>query len=196
MQISLVELTILKWGNEEQKRSWLPRLCTGRSSRASASPSPTVGSDATRLRTTAKRDGDDWIINGRKMWISNGSVSKVALVFAQRDPSKGHKGITAFLIDREKRPTAARRCTASSGCAHPIRSELILDDVRVPDSARLGEVGEGFKIAMSALDSGRYSVAAGAVGIGARGASTHRSRTPRSASLRQADRGPPARGRS
>jgi butyryl-CoA dehydrogenase len=164
VQISLVELTILKWGNEEQKRSWLPRLCTGEVLACFGLTEPAVGSDATRLQATAKRDGNDWIINGRKMWISNGSVSKVALVFANADPSKGHKGITAFLIDREKSPYGSQALHGKLGLRSSDSSELILDNVRVPDSARLGEVGEGFKIAMSALDSGRYSVAAGAVG--------------------------------
>jgi len=164
VQISLVELTILKWGTEEQKRAWLPRLCTGEVIACFGLTEPAVGSDATRLQATAKRDGNDWIINGRKMWISNGSVSKLALVFATADPSKGHKGITAFLIDRDMSPYGSQSLHGKLGLRSSDSSELILDNVRVPDSGRLGEVGEGFKIAMSALDSGRYSVAAGAVG--------------------------------
>ncbi len=164
VQISLVELTILKWGTEEQKRAWLPRLCKGEVIACFGLTEPAVGSDATRLQATAKRDGNDWIINGRKMWISNGSVSKLALVFANADPSKGHKGITAFLIDRDKSPYGSQSLHGKLGLRSSDSSELILDNVRVPDSGRLGEVGEGFKIAMSALDSGRYSVAAGAVG--------------------------------
>ena len=164
VQISLVELTILKWGTEEQKRAWLPRLCKGEVIACFGLTEPAVGSDATRLQATAKRDGNDWIINGRKMWISNGSVSKLALVFANADPSKGHKGITAFLIDRDTSPYGSQSLHGKLGLRSSDSSELILDNVRVPDSGRLGEVGEGFKIAMSALDSGRYSVAAGAVG--------------------------------
>jgi len=164
VQISLVELTILKWGTEEQKRAWLPRLCTGEVIACFGLTEPAVGSDATRLQASAKRDGNDWIINGRKMWISNGSVSKLALVFANADPSKGHKGITAFLIDRDASPYGSQSLHGKLGLRSSDSSELILDNVRVPDSMRLGEIGEGFKIAMSALDSGRYSVAAGAVG--------------------------------
>ncbi len=164
VQISLVEMTILKFGTEEQKRAWLPRLCSGEVIGCFGLTEPAVGSDATRLQATAKRDGKDWLINGRKMWISNGSVSKLALVFANADPSKGHKGITAFLIDREKSPYGSQGLHGKLGLRSSDSSELILDDVRVPDSARLGDVGEGFKIAMAALDSGRYSVAAGAVG--------------------------------
>jgi butyryl-CoA dehydrogenase len=164
VQISLVEITILKFGTEEQKRTWLPRLCTGEVIGCFGLTEPAVGSDATRLQASAKRDGDDWIINGRKMWISNGSVSKLALVFATVDPSKGHKGITAFLIDREKSPYGSQALHGKLGLRSSDSSELILDNVRVPDSMRLGEVGAGFRIAMAALDSGRYSVAAGAVG--------------------------------
>src|SRR5713226_432248 len=164
VQISLVELTILKWGTEEQKRAWLPRLCKGEVIACFGLTEPAVGSDATKLQTAAKRDDNDWILNGRKTWISNGSVSKLALVFATVDPSKGHKGITAFLIDREKSPYGSQALHGKLGLRSSDSSELILDDVRVPDSARLGEVGDGFKVAMSALDSGRYSVASGAVG--------------------------------
>jgi butyryl-CoA dehydrogenase len=164
VQISLVELTILKWGTEEQRRAWLPRLCTGEVIACFGLTEPAVGSDATRLQATAKREGADWIINGRKIWISNGSVSKLALVFANADPAQGHKGITAFLVDREKSPYGSQALHGKLGLRSSDSSELILDNVRVPDSARLGAIGDGFKIAMSALDSGRYSVAAGAVG--------------------------------
>ena len=164
VQISLVELTILKWGTEEQKKSWLPRLCKGEIIACFGLTEPAVGSDATRLQASAKRDGNDWIINGRKTWISNGSVSKLALVFANADLSKGYQGITAFLIDRDKSPYGSQALHGKLGLRSSDSSELILDNVRVPDSARLGEIGDGFKIAMSALDSGRYSVAAGAVG--------------------------------
>src|SRR5690349_13663708 len=90
VQISLVELTILKFGTEEQKRRWLPRLCKGELIGCFGLTEPEVGSDATKLRASAKRDGDKWLLRGRKMWISNGSVSNLALVFAQADPAKGH----------------------------------------------------------------------------------------------------------
>jgi len=165
VQISLVELTILKWGTEAQKKEYLPRLCSGAIIGCFGLTEPEVGSDATKLRTSATRDRNDWLIRGRKMWISNGSVSKLALVFAQTDATKGHKGIAAFLLDRDKQPYGSQGLHGKLGLRSSDSSELILDDVRVPDANRLGEVGEGFKIAMSALDSGRYSVAAGAVGV-------------------------------
>ena len=165
VQISLVEMTILKYGTEEQKQKYLPALCRGEIIGCFGLTEPEVGSDATQLRTTAKRDGDGWVLNGRKMWISNGSVSKLALVFAQADPSKGHKGITAFLLEREIHPYGSQSIHGKLGLRSSDSSELLLDNVRVPDSARLGEVGKGFGVAMAALDSGRYSVAAGAVGV-------------------------------
>ena len=165
VQISLVELTVLRFGTEAQKRDFLPRLCRGEIIGCFGLTEPEVGSDATKLRATARRDGTDWIIRGRKTWISNGSVSKLALVFANADPSKGHKGITAFLIDRQKSPYGSQPLHHKLGLRSSDSSELILDDVRVSGDSVLGEVGDGFKIAMTALDAGRYSVAAGAVGV-------------------------------
>ncbi len=165
VQISLVEMTILRFGTEAQKRTYLPALCTGEIIGCFGLTEPEVGSDATKLRTTAKPDGDGWVLNGRKMWISNGSVSKLALVFAQADPSKGHQGITAFVLERERDGYGSQAIHGKLGLRSSDSSELILENVRVPDSARLGEIGEGFKIAMTSLDGGRYSVAAGAVGV-------------------------------
>ena len=165
VQISLVEMTILRFGTEAQKRTYLPALCTGEIIGCFGLTEPEVGSDATKLRTTAKPDGDGWVLNGRKMWISNGSVSKLALVFAQADPSKGHKGITAFVLERDRDGYGSQAIHGKLGLRSSDSSELILENVRVPDSARLGEIGEGFKIAMTSLDGGRYSVAAGAVGV-------------------------------
>ncbi|CAN5148451.1 acyl-CoA dehydrogenase family protein [soil metagenome] len=165
VQISLVELTIARFGSEEQKERYLPMLCRGAIIGCFGLTEPEVGSDAAKLRATARRDGDHWVINGRKTWISNGSVSKLALVFAQADPAKGHRGITAFLLERERDGYGSQSIHGKLGLRSSDSSELILDDVRVPDGARLGEVGQGFSIAMAALDSGRYSVAAGAVGV-------------------------------
>src|SRR6266851_3332126 len=135
VQISLVEITILKFGTEEQKRTWLPRLCKGEVIGCFGLTEPAVGSDATRLQATAKRDGNDWILNGRKMWISYGSVAKLALVFANADPSRGHKGITAFLIDREKSPYGSQALHGKLGLRSSDSSEVILDNVRVAAGA-------------------------------------------------------------
>ncbi|TMF67444.1 MAG: acyl-CoA dehydrogenase [Chloroflexi bacterium] len=165
VQISLVELTLLKFGTEEQKRRYLPRLCKGDLIGCFGLTEPEVGSDATKIRASARRDGDAWVLRGRKTWISNGSVSNLALVFAQTDPAKEHKGIAAFLLERDEQPYGSQPIHGKLGLRSSDSSELILDDVRVPDANRLGPVGDGFKIAMAALDSGRYSVAAGAVGV-------------------------------
>jgi butyryl-CoA dehydrogenase len=165
VQVSLVELTILRFGTEKQKQSWLPRLCRGEIIGCFGLTEPAVGSDAANLQTTAVRDGPDWIIDGRKTWISNGGVSQLALVFARTDPSAPQqKGITAFLVSREHHPYESPRIHGKLGLRSSDTSELVFEHVRVPDHMRLGEEGQGFPIAMAALDSGRYSVAAGAVG--------------------------------
>ena len=166
VQISLVELTILRFGTEEQKRRYLPKLCSGEWIACFGLTEPGFGSDAAGIATSATRDGNDWILNGRKMWISNGGPSKLALVFARTDPAapKAH-GLSAFLLERDAHPYDAPAIHGKLGLRSSNTSELVFDHVRVPDAQRLGECGQGFKIAMTALDSGRYSVAAGAVGI-------------------------------
>ena len=166
VQISLVELTILRFGTEEQKRKYLPKLCSGEWIACFGLTEPGYGSDAAGLATSAVRDGDDWVVSGRKIWISNGGPSKLALVFARTDPTapKAH-GITALLLERDAQPYDAPPIHGKLGLRSSNTSELVFDKVRVPDAQRLGECGQGFKIAMTALDSGRYSVAAGAVGI-------------------------------
>src|SRR5437879_1355227 len=139
VQISLVEMTILKFGTEEQKQRWLPSLCKGEIIGCFGLTEPEVGSDATKLRTSAKRDGDSWVLRGRKMWISNGSVSKLALVFAQGDPSTEAKGMTAFVLERDRQPYGSQALHGKLGLRSSDSSELILDDVRVPDANRPGE---------------------------------------------------------
>ena len=166
VQVSLVELTILNYGTEKQKHGWLPRLCRGEVIGCFGLTEPGHGSDAAGLATTATRDADGWIINGRKTWISNGGVSQLALVFARTDPRAPRaNGITAFLLSREHHPYGSPRIHGKLGLRSSDTSELIFENVRVPDHMRLGEVGGGFQIAMAALDAGRYSVAAGAVGV-------------------------------
>ena len=165
VQVSLVELPILTFGTEEQKRRYLPRLCRGETIGCFGLTEPGAGSDASNLASTARRDGDQWVISGRKIWISNGSVSTLAIVFAQTDPAKKQKGITAFILERDAHPYASPRIHGKLGLRSSDTSELVLEGVRVPDSQRLGEAGQGFAIAMAALDNGRYSVAAGAVGV-------------------------------
>ena len=165
VQISLVEFAILQWGTEKQKRKHLPRLCSGEIIGCFALTEPDAGSDAGNQQTMAKYKDGKWVLNGSKIWISNGGVADIAILFAQTDKTKKHKGITAFLVDTKTKGFSANDITGKLGLRASNTSALFLEDVEVPDSALLGNVGEGFKIAMSSLDNGRYSVAAGCVGI-------------------------------
>jgi len=166
VNVGLTALTILRWGTEEQKREWLPRLCR-EGLGAFGLTEPGAGSDPSSMTTGASRDGDDWIINGAKMFITNGSRGIVTIVFARTEPvgsGRGH-GITAFLVPQDAPGYEGVPIKGKLGLRAGDTAEVVLRDVRVPDSARLGEVGDGLKIALSALDSGRYSLAAGATGI-------------------------------
>ncbi len=165
VQTSLVCGSIEKWGTEEQKQEWLPRLCSGEALGCFALTEPDTGSDAANLRTRAKKTDSGWSISGNKMWISMGNVAEVALVFAQTDPQKKHKGLAAFLVPTADEGYTAQEIHGKLGLRASDTAEISLDEIEVPDSAMLGEIGDGFKVAMSALDKGRYSVAAGCVGI-------------------------------
>jgi butyryl-CoA dehydrogenase len=165
VQISLVELSLARWGTEEQKRRYLPSLCNGKLIGCFGLTEPNVGSDPSSMETTAVADGDHWLLNGHKVWISNGGVAGLAIVFAQTDKSKSHRGIGAFLIERGTTGLSSRDMHGKLGLRASNTGELLLEDCRIPKDQMLGQVGEGFKIAMSALDNGRYSVAAGCVGI-------------------------------
>ncbi|MBI5879169.1 MAG: acyl-CoA dehydrogenase family protein [Chloroflexi bacterium] len=165
VQISLCEAPILKYGNEEQKRKYLPKLASGEWLGCFGLTEPQAGSDAANQQTTCRRDGDHWILNGHKMWISNGTKSKVAIIFAQGDPSKKHRGISAFLVENDTPGFESFEIHGKLGLRSSATAELKLTDVRVHDSQRLGEIGQGFNIAMYALDNGRFGVASGCVGI-------------------------------
>ncbi|MFJ4592866.1 MULTISPECIES: acyl-CoA dehydrogenase family protein [unclassified Kitasatospora] len=167
--LGLVAKSVNGHGTQEQKRHWLPRLTSGESLGCFALTEPGTGSDAANLSTRAVRDGDDWLISGAKMFITNGTWADVALVFARTggdDPDRqGHKGITAFLVPTDLPGFTRTEIHGKLGLRGQATAELALDRVRVPDSARLGEVDKGFRVAMSALAKGRMSVAAGCVGI-------------------------------
>ena len=163
VQTSLVALTILKWGTEEQKMALLPKLCNGEFIGCYGLTEPEAGSDAANQQTKAVKDGDDYLLSGQKTWISCGSIATHALVFATVDPSLGHKGITCFIVDTKSKGFTAQEIKGKLGLRASDTSSLFLDEVRVPKENILGNVGDGFKVAMSALDNGRFSVAAGAV---------------------------------
>jgi butyryl-CoA dehydrogenase len=165
VQTSLVCSAILKWGTEEQKHAYLPKLCSGEWLGCFGLTEPDTGSDAANQKTRAKKTDSGWVINGAKMWISMGNYARVALIFAQTDPELGYKGLACFLVDTDQPGFKASTIEHKMGLHASDTASIALEDVEVGEEAMLGQVGEGFKVAMSALDSGRYSVAAGCVGI-------------------------------
>ena len=156
--------TIAKWGSDEQRAEHLPGLASGESLGCYALTEPGCGSDAAALATRAERDGGEWVLTGSKVFITLGSWATTAIVFA-RTGEPGPRGITAFLVPTASDGFSATPMKGKLGLRAQDTAELTLDGVRVPDSARLGEEGQGFKVAMSALDNGRISLAAGCVGI-------------------------------
>ncbi|MFF1905891.1 acyl-CoA dehydrogenase family protein [Kitasatospora sp. NPDC058218] len=162
--LGLVAKSINSYGSERQKRQWLPRLTSGEALACFALTEPGTGSDAANLTTRAVRDGTDWLISGAKMFITNGTWADLALVFA-RTGGPGRQGITAFLVPTDLPGFTRTEIHGKLGLRGQATAEFALDAVRVPDEARLGEVGKGFTVAMAALAKGRMSVAAGCVGI-------------------------------
>ncbi|MFQ5543808.1 MAG: acyl-CoA dehydrogenase family protein [Nitrospiria bacterium] len=165
VQISLVALTLLKWGTEKQKKRFLPPLCCGKSIACFALTEPEAGSDAASLTTRARETGKTWTLNGMKTFITNGGPADLALVIAQTVPGTGTKGLAAFLVERKKSPFESRPLHGKLGLRASDTSEIYFDETLLPSENILGKVGEGFQIAMSALDQGRFSVAAGCIGI-------------------------------
>jgi butyryl-CoA dehydrogenase len=163
---SLVSLCIRDWGTEEQKRTYLPRLASGEWIGCYALTEPNAGSDVASIETTARAEGDYYVLNGEKIWITNGTSAHVAIVFASRDRSARHKGICAFLVETDT-PGFHREPMPGKELGHRASEHIRITfkECRVPKSALLGAPGEGFKVAMSALDRGRLGVAAGAVGV-------------------------------
>jgi hypothetical protein len=164
VNVGLVGKTIAKWGTEAQQREWLPRLASGDALGCYALTEPGSGSDPSSLVTRATRDGDDWVLSGSKIFITLGSWAGLALVFA-RTGEEGARGLTCFLVPTGTDGFAATRIKGKLGLRAQDTAELTLEGVRVPDENRLGREGDGFKVAMSALDNGRISLAAGCVGI-------------------------------
>jgi alkylation response protein AidB-like acyl-CoA dehydrogenase len=164
VSIGLVGRSINTFGSDPQRRQWLPQLCTGRSIGCFGLTEPDAGSDVASLSTRAERVGDGWALSGTKTFITNGTWADVALVFA-RTGGDGANGITAFLVPTNLPGFTAHEIHGKLGLRGQATAQLHLDAVAVPDSARLGEVGQGFAIAMAALAKGRVSLAAGCVGI-------------------------------
>ena len=165
VQTSLVCSAILRWGTEAQKQRYLPKLCSGEWLGCFGLTEPDTGSDAANQKTRAERTNGGWTINGAKMWISMGNNASLALIFAQTDRALGHKGIACFLVETDQDGYQPQPIHHKMGLRGSDTAEIGLSDVHVDEDGMLGEIGDGFKIAMTSLDSGRYSVAAGCVGI-------------------------------
>jgi butyryl-CoA dehydrogenase len=163
---SLALWPLEQYGSEDQKKKYLPKMVLGEWLGCFALSEPGTGSDAARQTCTAKREGDSWRINGVKNWITNAPVSDVCILFTMNDQAEGHKGITAFILDmKTTKGVSVGKLEEKLGiCGSPTAS-ITLEDVLIPDEQRLGNVGDGFKIAMSTLDGGRIGIAAQANGI-------------------------------
>jgi len=162
---SLVCDPIFRFGTEAQKQEWLTPLASGKLLGCFALSEPEAGSDAAAQKTTATPDGDGWLIQGTKNWITNGPVADVCVLFAMNDKAAGHKGITAFILPMKTKGVRCGPPDDKLGIRGSKSSQIYLDDVRLPGNALLGEVGGGFRVAMSTLDGGRIGIAAQALGI-------------------------------
>ncbi|SDY40017.1 butyryl-CoA dehydrogenase [Thermoactinomyces sp. DSM 45892] len=163
--ISLASYPIFTFGTEEQKQKYLRPLAEGTKLGAYGLTEPGSGSDAAAMRTTAVRDGDDYILNGSKIFITNGGDAEIYVVFAVTDASLKHKGITAFIVEKGTPGFSIGKKEKKLGIRASATTEIIFEDCRIPISQRLGAEGEGFKVAMKTLDGGRNGIAAQAVGI-------------------------------
>jgi alkylation response protein AidB-like acyl-CoA dehydrogenase len=166
VQNSLVCWPIDYFGNEEQKRRYLPKLASGEMLGCYALSEPSAGSDPASMATTATEDGDHYVLNGSKIFISNGGVAQVAIVWAQTSRELRHKGITCFVVDADTPGFVVGAEEKKLGIRGSNTVELHFENCRVPKAQILGKVGEGFKIAMQTLDGGRIGIAAQAIGIG------------------------------
>jgi butyryl-CoA dehydrogenase len=162
---SLVCDPLMKFANEEQKQEWLVPLASGEKLGCFMLSEPEAGSDAAAQKTTATRDGDDYVIHGTKNWITNGPQADTGILFTMTDTGAGHRGITAFVVDMNGPGVRRGHKDDKLGIRASHSCQIFFDDARVPASQRLGEEGHGFKIAMATLDCGRIGIAAQALGI-------------------------------
>jgi len=162
---SLVCDPVYRFGTPEQHERFLVPLASGRGLGCFALTEPQAGSDARNQATLARKDGDHYVLNGRKIFVTNGRESTIALVFAQTDPAKAHRGISAFLVEKGTRGFLIPKVEEKLGLRASDTAEFVFEDCRVPAANRIGAEGEGFKVAMKAIDGGRIGIAAQAIGI-------------------------------
>jgi alkylation response protein AidB-like acyl-CoA dehydrogenase len=165
VHVGLNSMTLFQWGTEEQTRKYLMPQARGEKIAAYGLTEPNAGTDVAGMQATARRDGNDYVLNGEKVWISLADVADHFLVMAYTDKSQKHRGISAFIVERGFKGVSTGTYHDKLGVRAGNTGNVVLEDVRVPKENLLGQEGEGFKIAMSALDDGRYTVAAGATGL-------------------------------
>ena len=162
---SLFCYALLRYGTEEQRQKYIEPVASGKVIGAYSLTEPMSGSDAGTMRSRAVRQGDSYVLNGRKSWVTSGPVASYIIVFTMTDPEKKHRGITAFLVDTKAPGFSVGKKEPKLGIRASATSEILFEDYRLPMATRLGEEGEGFKIAMTVLDAGRIGIAAQALGI-------------------------------
>jgi glutaryl-CoA dehydrogenase (non-decarboxylating) len=165
VHVGLNSLALWQWATEEQRQRWLAPQATGEKIATFALTEPNAGSDVGAIESTVVKDGESYILNGAKMWISLADVADHILVFASSDRDQKHKALSAFIVERGMEGLSSGSIKGKLGVRAGSTGELAFNNVRVPVENRIGEVGEGFKIAMSCIDQGRFTVAAGAVGL-------------------------------
>ena len=165
VHVGLNSLSLLRYGTEEQKQRWLTPQAKGEKLACFGLTEPEAGSDVAAMRTTARREGDVYVLNGQKNWISYATVADHALVFAKTDPGAKHKGISAFVLEKGMKGFTSRETEHKLGIWAGSTGELFFENVEVPAENLIGEEGQGFEIAMYSLDQGRFTVAAGACGV-------------------------------
>lgn len=164
VQNTLVNNALLRWANDEQKQRYLPKMC-GEWVGSYALSESGSGSDAFALATRAEKKGEKWVLNGRKLWITNGAESSLFIVFANVDPSKGYRGITAFLVEKGFQGFSVGKKEDKLGIRASSTCELVLEDAEVPAENVLGEVGKGYKIAIETLNEGRIGIGSQMLGL-------------------------------
>ncbi|WP_455449840.1 acyl-CoA dehydrogenase family protein [Natrinema thermotolerans] len=155
---------IVEFGDEWMKEEWLPQIANGETASCSMISEPAHGSNVAGIETVAEKDGDEYVLNGNKMWITNGTVADVGVCMAKTSPGEGHKGITAFLVEMDRDGVSTDKINNKLGIRASDLAEVVIDDVRIPDKNVIGEVDKGFYQLMEFFASGRTSVAAQAVG--------------------------------